>query len=63
MSEDTITASKKRSTPVATPLVTAEQTSKYLQFNFLSNLGTTMNASDLYKLVVETQEDVLTVTP
>jgi hypothetical protein len=39
MSEDMITASKKRSTPVATPLVTAEQTSKYLQFNFLSNFG------------------------
>ena len=54
-----VTVSRDRSAPVATTLVTGEQTGSSLKFVFNTGSGTTLNASELYKLVVETQEDVL----
>jgi hypothetical protein len=54
-----VTVSRDRSAPVATTLVTGEQTGSSLKFVFNTGSGTTLNTSELYKLVVETQEDVL----
>jgi hypothetical protein len=54
-----VTVSRDRSAPVATTLVTGEQSSSSLKFVFNTGSGTTLAASDLYKLIVETQEDVL----
>lgn len=60
---DVITASKDRTFPVPTSLVTATQNSKSLKFMFTTASGTALSADSLYKLIVETQEDALTVSP
>ena len=60
---DVITASKDRTFPVPTSLVTATQNSKSLKFMFTTDSGTALSADSLYKLIVETQEDALTVSP
>ena len=59
---DVIAASKDRTFPVPTSLVTATQNSKSLKFMFTTTSGTALSADSLYKLIVETQEDALTVT-
>jgi hypothetical protein len=58
-STDSVVASKDRSTPVSTSLVSATQTSNTLKFTFNTGSGVALSANDLYKLVVETQEDAL----
>jgi hypothetical protein len=59
-SSDAITPSKDRSTPISTPLLTASQTGTSLRINFVTSAGTGLGSSDLYKLIVETQQDSLT---
>lgn len=55
----TVTVSRDRTAPVATTLVTGEQTGTSLKFIFNTGSGEALTTEDLYKLVVETQEDVL----
>jgi hypothetical protein len=54
-----VTISRDRTALVETTLVSGEQSSRTLKIIFNSGSGTTLAASDLYKLIVETQEDVL----
>ena len=54
-----VTISRDRTALVETTLVSGEQSSRTLKIVFNSGSGTTLAASDLYKLIVETQEDVL----
>ena len=54
-----VTVSRDRTAPVDTTLVTGEQSSSSLKILFNTGSGATLAASDLYKLIVETQEDVL----
>ena len=54
-----VTVSRDRSAPVSTTLVTGAQTGTSLKFIFNTSSGTTLTAPDMYKLIVETQEDVL----
>jgi hypothetical protein len=54
-----VSVSRDRSAPVSTTLVTGEQTGTSLKFIFNTSSGTTLTAPDMYKLIVETQEDVL----
>lgn len=54
-----VTISRDRTAPVDTNLVSGEQTVSTLKFVFNSEIGSTLGASDLYKIIVETQEDVL----
>ena len=58
-SGDPVTLSRDRKSAVSTSLITAKQTSTTLEFTFKTESGTALVASDLYKLIVETQEDVL----
>jgi hypothetical protein len=54
-----VTASRDRTASVSSALVSAEQTTTTLKFIFKTESGTALTTSELYKLVVETQEDVL----
>ncbi len=54
-----VTVSRDRTVPVDTSLVTGEQTSSSLKFVFDTENGTSLAATSLYKIIVETQEDVL----
>ena len=57
--DDAIVVSKDRVGPVSTSLVSATQNSKELIFKFNTATGTALTADNLYKIVVETQEDTL----
>jgi hypothetical protein len=59
-SSDAIVASKDRTRSVSTSLVSASQSGTTLKFTFDTGSGVALSANDLYKLIVETQEDVLT---
>jgi hypothetical protein len=61
-SSDAIIASKDRTKPVSTSLVSASQSSTTLKFTFNTGSGVALSANDLYKLIVETQEDALSVS-
>jgi hypothetical protein len=61
-SSDAIVASKDRTKPVSTSLVSASQSSTTLKFTFNTGSGVALSANDLYKLIVETQEDALSVS-
>jgi hypothetical protein len=61
-SSDAIVASKDRTKPVSTSLVGASQSSTTLKFTFNTGSGVALSANDLYKLIVETQEDALSVS-
>lgn len=54
-----VTVSRDRTVPVDTSLVTGVQTSSSLKFIFDTGNGTSLAATSLYKIIVETQEDVL----
>lgn len=61
-SSDAIVASKDRTKPVSTSLVSASQSGTTLKFTFNTGSGVALSANDLYKLIVETQEDALSVS-
>lgn len=61
-SSDAIVASKDRTKPVSTSLVSASQTGTTLKFTFNTASGVALSANELYKLIVETQEDALSVS-
>lgn len=61
-SSDAIVASKDRTKPVSTSLVSASQTGTTLKFTFNTASGVALSANALYKLIVETQEDALSVS-
>jgi hypothetical protein len=61
-SSDAIVASKDRTKPVSTSLVSATQSGTTLKFTFDTGSGVALSANDLYKLIVETQEDALSVS-
>ena len=61
-SSDAIVASKDRTKPVSTSLVSASQSSTTLKFTFNTGSGVALSANELYKLIVETQEDALSVS-
>lgn len=54
-----VAVSRDRNSYVATSLVTGEQTGSTLKFVLNTGSGAALTASDLYKLVVETQQDAL----
>jgi hypothetical protein len=54
-----VAVSRDRNSFVATTLVTGEQTGSSLKFILNTASGSALAASDLYKLVVETQQDAL----
>ena len=54
-----VAVSRDRTAPVSTTLVTGEQTGTSLKFIFNTETGAALATKDLYKLIVETQEDVL----
>lgn len=54
-----VVVSRDRNSYVATSLVTGEQTGSTLKFVLNTGSGAALAASDLYKLVVETQQDAL----
>ena len=54
-----VTVSRDRTVAIDTSLVTGEKTSSSLKFIFDTANGTSLGATSLYKVVVETQEDVL----
>lgn len=55
----TVDVSRDRNSAVSTSLVTGEQSGTSLKFIFNISGGSPLAAPDLYKLIVETQEDVL----
>lgn len=61
-SSDAVVASKDRTKPVSTSLVSASQSATTLKFTFNTGSGVALSANDLYKLIVETQEDALSVS-
>lgn len=61
-SSDAVVASKDRTKPVSTSLVSASQSGTTLKFTFNTGSGVALSADDLYKLIVETQEDALPVS-
>jgi hypothetical protein len=54
-----VAVSRDRNAFTSTTLVTGEQTGNSLKFIFNTAGGTALTASDLYKLIVETQQDSL----